>query len=107
VSLGGRPSQRALVVDHAHGVRFVDNPDWPKQHGRIEQACHDGSPAIQFQCSACGATSHMHETQLAAAPAQVDEVGMRCSSCRQPMIVSLTALRRAFDAARQAMEPTQ
>jgi hypothetical protein len=83
---------------------MVANPRFPKQHGQL-RACHDGSPSVDFYCE-CGALSHVHESQLADVPREVDEIGLRCHTCRQPMIVSRSYLEAGLADARRLAEPT-
>jgi hypothetical protein len=107
MSRAGRPSMRKLAaIDPDNGVVIVDNPRFPKKHGRLVP-CHDGTPMIDFLCSGCGAANHLHESQIADAPAHVTEIGARCSGCRKPLIVARAVLEEGFRQSALAQEPTQ
>jgi len=58
-------------------------------------ACHDGTPMIDVTCSYCGATNHVHESQLAGEPGD-SELAMRCSECRQQSVTTVHFLREGF-----------
>lgn len=66
------------------------------------RACHDGSPIVDYTCPACGAQSHIHETQLAGAPPDAD-VGGRCSTCGEIVVLERAVVDAALAASRERL----
>jgi hypothetical protein len=75
--------------------RFVENPAFAGQTPRpLTASCHDRSPFVTIRCT-CGADMHLHETQLAPVPTST-AIGVRCQSCREPMVFEPGELEGAF-----------
>jgi hypothetical protein len=55
---------------------------------------------LDLRCH-CGATSHIHETQLAELPPEVWMLGIRCSGCGDVMTVPASGLREGFTTMRR------
>lgn len=77
-------------------MKWSDNPAYA---GRtpvpLTPACHDRTPMLDIQCTRCSQIDHVHEGQLAGAPANA-VIGMRCSKCRHVREVELAFLRDGF-----------
>jgi hypothetical protein len=64
------------------------------------KACHDGTPIVDYACPACGAESHLHESQLAGAPADAD-VGGVCSGCGELVTLARADVDAALEVSRE------
>lgn len=74
---------------------FAENPAYAgKQPRRLQAACHDGSPFITIRC-ACGSVLHLHETQLAAVPAD-SAIATACKGCGEPLVFEPGELEQGF-----------
>lgn len=82
------------MSEHWGGV--FDNPKYAgREPTPLEPACHDQTPMIETECPECGAVDHLHESQIARVrPDQ--QVGLRCSQCRKPMLFGPGVLQAGF-----------
>lgn len=77
-------------------LHWTDNPAFADRKPELlTPACHDRSPMLDIQCDRCGMTDHIHESQLASAPADAT-IGLRCSKCRRIREAPATFLRDGF-----------
>lgn len=77
-------------------LELIPNPEYAGMTPRLTTAaCHDRSPFITIGCSACGETSHVHETQILDVPSDL-EIGMRCSNCRKTIVAEPGFFTKAF-----------
>lgn len=77
-------------------LRLTDNPTYAGLTPRpLGPGCHDGSPMIDIQCTACGNIDHLHETVLATIPKNAI-VGCRCQACHHVSTLKAKQLRAGF-----------
>jgi hypothetical protein len=76
--------------------KFVANPKYAgRKPEPLTPACHDRSPMLDVECTKCGDTFHIHETQFAQTP-KGSAIGLRCTSCGFVEKMTLTNLKASF-----------
>lgn len=75
---------------------WSDNPAYAGRTPEpLEPACHDRSPMLDVQCSACNGVNHVHETQIATFPTDAT-LGMRCQYCAHVNMFPIEGVRDGF-----------
>jgi hypothetical protein len=80
---------------------WSDNPAYAlRKPAPLEPACHDGSPMLDVLCSACRTVGHVHETGVAAAPAE-SAIATRCTGCGEMLVFEPGFLQAGFSELRR------
>jgi hypothetical protein len=76
-------------------IEILPNPAFAGREPRLLQpVCHDRTPMLDYACG-CGATSHMHESQLDGLT-DLATILFRCHACGVREPIPVEQVRRAF-----------